>query len=39
LARQLAITPQAASRLLATLAAAQVVREVTGRISFRAFSL
>jgi HTH DNA binding domain len=38
LARQLAISAQAASRLLASLASAGVVREVTGRKSFRAFA-
>ena len=39
LARALAITPQAALRLLAPLAAAGVVAEVTGRKSFRAFGI
>ena len=39
LARRLAITPQAALRLLARLAQAGLVREVTGRGRFRAFEL
>jgi hypothetical protein len=39
LARQLAITPQAALRLCARLDQAGLVREVTGRGSFRAYSL
>ena len=38
LARQLAVAPQTATSLLRTLAAAGVVREVTGRKSFRAFA-
>ena len=39
LARRLDITPQAALRLFARLAQAGLVREVTGRNSFRAFAL
>jgi len=39
LARRLAITPQAALRLLSRLEQAQLVREVTGRGSFRAFAV
>jgi hypothetical protein len=39
LAWQLALSPQAATRLLATLAEAGVVREVTGRSSYRAFAV
>jgi HTH DNA binding domain len=39
LARQLRITPQAALRLLTALAKAGVVRETTGRRSFRAFAV
>jgi Fic family protein len=39
LARHLALSPQAATRLLTTLAAAGMVREVTGRSSFRAFAV
>jgi DNA-binding MarR family transcriptional regulator len=39
LARQLDITPQAALRLLARLTDAGVIREVTGRKSFRAFAV
>ena len=39
LASQLGISPQAATRLLAMLTAANVVREVTGRKSFRAFAV
>jgi DNA-binding MarR family transcriptional regulator len=39
LARQLRITPQAATRLLATLAEAGIVAEITGRKSFRAFAV
>jgi Fic family protein len=39
LARQLGITPQATLRLLARLVDAGVVREVTGRHSFRAFGV
>ena len=39
LARQLALSPQAATRLLATLAETGVIREITGRTSFRAFAV
>jgi DNA-binding transcriptional ArsR family regulator len=39
LAQRLGITPQAASRLLARLAAAGIVTEITGRKSFRAFAI
>jgi hypothetical protein len=39
LARQLALSPQAATWLLVTLAEAKVVREITGRKSFRAFAV
>ena len=39
LARHLRITPQAALRLLVALAKAGVVRETTGRRSFRAFAI
>ena len=39
LARQLGITPQAVLRLLARLAQAGLVREVTGRGRFRAFAI
>ena len=39
LASQLGISPQAATRLLAMLTTANVVREVTGRKSFRAFAV
>lgn len=39
LARQLGVTPEAALRLLATLTTAGVIREVTGRKSFRAFAV
>lgn len=39
LARRLRITPQAALRLLVALAKAGVVRETTGRRSFRAFAI
>jgi DNA-binding IclR family transcriptional regulator len=39
LAWQLALSPQAATRLLTTLAEAGVVREITGRKSFRAFAV
>jgi hypothetical protein len=39
LARQLRITPQAAARLLARLAQAGIVAEITGRKSFRAFAI
>ncbi|MBV8318482.1 MAG: hypothetical protein JOZ53_26375 [Planctomycetaceae bacterium] len=38
-ARHFRITPQAALRLLAALARAGVVRETTGRRSFRAFAI
>ncbi|RAI54664.1 helix-turn-helix domain-containing protein [Roseicella frigidaeris] len=39
LARQLGITPQAALRLLKRLEAARVIRESTGRRSFRAYGI
>ena len=39
LARRLRITPQAALRLLTALARSGVVRETTGRRSFRAFAI
>jgi DNA-binding IclR family transcriptional regulator len=39
LARQLALSPQAATLLLATLAETGVIREITGRSSFRAFAV
>jgi HTH DNA binding domain len=39
LARRLRITPQAALRLLTALAKAGVIRETTGRRSFRAFAI
>lgn len=39
LARQLGITPQAALRLLGRLEAARVIRESTGRRSFRAYGI
>jgi hypothetical protein len=39
LARHLRVTPQAALRLVAALARAGVVRETTGRMSFRAFAV
>jgi DNA-binding MarR family transcriptional regulator len=39
LAQRLRITPQAATRLLATLTDAGIVAEITGRKSFRAFAV